>query len=622
MRTRREFLTDTAITAAVGLIGLKGASAAEMGTKIQPQAFGPRGGKYEAVIPDTLELADRAQLSVNNLTHNVDPEDYYYVFQGFSFAPDSKGLSLADRTFDITGKNLRALPLLRAVCGSTEHLDIQSAMMKAMLKAIAEDGLLYYPTPGYRIPDTSYPAVNAIFSLACENQYAVDGDQQWLQTINKLGEALHRIAIRVEDRAYYPPECTITHDGKWVWNTRGIALIPYNPPEEPYMDSQGLEGCVKFEQGYAMRALIRAHKYGSKTDMLELLQRLKTFQLKLGFWENTTLQGMKGNEHGMFYGHFHGNTGPLLALLDLAETTNDAWLKEFVREGYEHALRTGAARLGWVPSWFMPLPSERPESTGEIAEGCAVGEMAQLGVRLTDAGLGDYWDQVDSIIRNQLIEQQITSVELMQRYAKGGASSPYLDRYVGGYGAAAPTWTRPEVYGCCSANTPIGLYYAWHGITRFNNGVATVNLLLNRASQWVDIDSHLPYEGRVDIRNKQARTILVRVPMWVDTAEVKSSVSGSSTKPAELGRYLVFDGLKPGNTVTVQFPIPESTERYWLAGREFAMTMRGSTVTSVKPELKDPTLIALYQRPQYKTGGKAPLRKTTRFAAEVIPPLQ
>jgi hypothetical protein len=356
--------------------------------------------------------------------------------------------------------------------------------------------------------------------------------------------------------------------------------------------------------------------------MLELLDRLKRFQLKPGLWENTTLQGMKGNEHGVFYGHFHGNTAPLLALLDLAEMTNDAWLKEFVREGYEHALSTGAARLGWVPSWLMPLPSERPESTAEIAEGCAVGEMAQLGVRLTDAGLGDYWDQVDSIVRNHLVEQQFTSVELMQKYSKDGAATPYLDRYVGGYGGAAPTWIPPLVNGCCSANAPIGLYYAWHGITRYSNGVASVNLLLNRASQWADIDSHLPYEGRVDIHNKQARTILVRIPMWVDMAEVKSFVGNSATRPAKIGRYLVFDGLKPGAMVTVQFPNPEFIERYWLEGREFEMVIRGSTVTNVNPESKDPTLIPLYQRPQYKDTGKAPLRKVTRFAAEVIPPLQ
>src|ERR1035437_971307 len=105
MKTRREFLTDTALTAAVGLIGFPDVNAASTGTKIEPQAFGPRGTKYEAVIPDTLELADRAELSVNNLTHNVDPDDFYYVFQVFSFAPDSKGLSLRDRTLDLTAKN-------------------------------------------------------------------------------------------------------------------------------------------------------------------------------------------------------------------------------------------------------------------------------------------------------------------------------------------------------------------------------------------------------------------------------------------------------------------------------------------------------------------------------------
>jgi hypothetical protein len=33
-------------------------------------------------------------------------------------------------------------------------------------------------------------------------------------------------------------------------------------------------------------------------------------------------------------------------------------------------------------------------------------------------------------------------------------------------------------------------------------------------------------------------------------------------------------------------------------------------------------MIPLYQREQYKTAGRAPLRKSARFAAELVPPLQ
>ena len=58
--------------------------------------------------------------------------------------------------------------------------------------------------------------------------------------------------------------------------------------------------------------------------------------------------------------------------------------------------------------------------------------------------------------------------------------------------------TGPHAWGCCTANGAVGLYYAWHGITRFDqsSGTATVNLLLNRAAPWLDVDSWLPYEGR------------------------------------------------------------------------------------------------------------------------------
>jgi hypothetical protein len=624
MANRREFLAKTASMSG-GIWAFASARSTTQSLRpenvLKKEALKPRGKFEEAVVPETLDLAERARLSVNCLTHNVDPQDWYCVFQGFSFAPDSPGLSFRDRTLDITGKNLRALPWMRTMCGSDQSLDRQYGMMQAMLSSVRDDGLLYYPTEGYRIKNTSYPAVNAILALACENHYAFDGNQSWLDWIQLIGSGLNKIAIRVEDRAYYPPECTITPEGKWVWNTRGIATIPYDPPEEPYLDSQGLEGCVKFEQGYAMRALVRAYKYQPRQEILDLLRRLTRFDLKLGLWENTTIEGYKGNEHGMFYGHFHGNTMPLLALLDIAQIENNAWLKEFVREGYEHALRTGSARLGWFPSWFMPVKYERPESTGEVAEGCALGEMAELGVRLSDAGLGDYWDQVDAIVRNQLIEQQYCDLEQMRAISKGGAATEHLEAYLGGFASGSPTGKPTEIYGCCSANTPMGLYYAWHGITRFQDGVATVNLFLNRASSWIEVNSYLPYEGKVELVNKQAKTVLVRIPMWVEMTTVKAYVDGRATRPIASNRYLIFDGINKGATIRLEFPNPEFQDHYWLAGTSYQVTFRGSTVLDIAPRRKGPNPLPLYQRSQYQAS-KAPVRKVQRFVAENILPLQ
>jgi hypothetical protein len=49
-----------------------------------------------------------------------------------------------------------------------------------------------------------------------------------------------------------------------------------------------------------------------------------------------------------------------------------------------------------------------------------------------------------------------------------------------------------------------------------NKDEAKVNLLLKRASKLFDVNSHLPYEGKVVIRNKWARRIYVCIPSWVD----------------------------------------------------------------------------------------------------------
>lgn len=649
METRRKFISKSASLAALACGVGKGSAFIEAGTRpggVEPQAnetgaastqaaapnlrgedvldqrsMAPRGSSYEATVPDTLDLGERARLSVNNLTHNVDPDDYYYVFQAFNFSEKSKGLSYSDRTLDITAKNLRALPWMRTMSGSQQSLDRQLGMMKAMLGTVGADGLLYYPTPGYRIKGTSYPMVNGIFALACENHYAMDGNQHWLDWIQLVSSGLEKVAIRVEDRAYYPPESTVTPEGKWVWNTRGVATLPYNPPEEPYLDSQGLEGCVKFEQQYEMRALVRAYRYGANPKTLELIRALTRFDMKLGLWQDTSLEGVQGNEHGNFYGHFHGNTAPLLALLDIAELENDPELKEIVREGYEHALSTGALRLGWFPSWFLPVKYQRDEIVGRVAEGCAVGEMAELAVRLTDAGLGDYWDHVDSIVRNQLVEQQFTDLELMKRYAGSGAAAKYVADYLGGFGEASPTGTPPEMYGCCSANTPMGLYYAWHGITRFDDGIATVNLFLNRGSSWMDVASYLPYEGKVELRNKQAKTALVRIPMWVDPSDVKAYVNQERVRAPQTGRYLIFDGLRSGTVIRLEFPNPEFREHYWLAGTRYDAVLRGSTVVDISPGNHESGQIPLYQRANYRKTS-APLRRTTFFAADKVLPLQ
>src|SRR5262249_56326078 len=113
-----------------------------------------------------------------------------------------------------------------------------------------------------------------------------------------------------------------------------------------------------------------------------------------------------------------------------------------------------------------------------INENCGTAEMAELGVRLSDAGLGDYWDDIDGIARNQLAEHQFCNLAAMRDMCKGALR---VEDYYGGFGVGSPTGKDPQIYGCCSANGALGLYYGWHRITRVLHRGATANPFLNPA---------------------------------------------------------------------------------------------------------------------------------------------
>lgn len=64
-----------------------------------------------------------------------------------------------------------------------------------------------------------------------------------------------------------------------------------------------------------------------------------------------------------------------------------------------------------------------------------------------------------------------------------------------------------------------------------------MNLLLNRASGWLGIDSFLPYERKVVIHNKTAKSIAVRIPRWADKKALASRSSGREVTPFFLCVY-------------------------------------------------------------------------------------
>lgn len=622
----------------------------ELDAITSPDAITPDGRWVEAEVPDTLDLADRAKLGINALIGSMKPDMHYAGTQCFRFG------ILGDYddhpNWVMPAKFLRSLPLMRTMCGSTEYLDIECAAIRAILGQVAMDGLVYAPISADGPPkDTAYAFTSGLAVLAMLQSYVRKENPLWLDWARIIADGLKQSTINTQDHAYYPPEWSLDRNGKWYWTCRGPGNLATEPTEAAF-DQEGHEGHVKNEQANVIRAMVRCYEVLGDAAALEHAGKLVRFCLQPKFWKDThdpmeqAVQHFQklvrvcvqvgvpweredvaapGHEHGIWEGHVHGNMNTLQCLLAFAVVTGDSWLKQFCREGYEHLRRHGSIRLGFMPSWIRSPKFGRTVVYTEMNEGCGIADTLMLAGMLTDAGLGDYYDDIDSIVRNHFIELQFTDLELMKKVTH--APSEYdetFKRIIGGFADDYLTSAHQSMANaCCTGNGTRALYFAWEPITRFRDGIATVNLFLNRASAWMDVDSYLPYEGKVVLRNKQAHTTMIRMPYWVDQARLKVFLNDRAIRSKAIGNFRHVDGLSPGDTIRVEFPVAETTEIYTICGTKYTAKFRGSTVVDISPRDRDTEAYKnhypFFER-DHMEAAVAPMRKVNRFVADRVVP--
>jgi len=284
-----------------------------------------------------------------------------------------------------------------------------------------------------------------------------------------------------------------------------------------------------------------------------------------------------------------------------------------------------------------------------------VDDMIEFGIKLSRAGLGNYWEDVDRLIRNHLVESQFTRKDLLERVAQNRTRDKSLipksvpggeyiyeemsktpgrcstdnvhERMIGLYAnAIEPTnLGNDRLLQCCTGTGGRALSRTWESILENQgDGQVQVNLFLNRASQWLDIDSYLPYEGKVIIRNKTARRISVRIPGWVKRHELRARVNGDDRRLSAFvgGAYQVFDGMKPGDILQLDFPMKEETVHLTTqtkAGKTtYKIDFRGNTVVDISPRNDSPYVYPIYLRDHMKTAKKAPMKTKTRFVPDKV----
>lgn len=80
-------------------------------------------------------------------------------------------------------------------------------------------------------------------------------------------------------------------------------------------------------------------------------------------------------------------------------------------------------------------------------ETCGLADLVHLALLLTEAGVGDYWDPIERIVRNQLLENQLKDAAQL-RTLFPGIDEPVLAMMYGGFECAAYPQPAPQLYRC------------------------------------------------------------------------------------------------------------------------------------------------------------------------------
>jgi hypothetical protein len=89
-------------------------------------------------------------------------------------------------------------------------------------------------------------------------------------------------------------------------------------------------------------------------------------------------------------------------------------------------------------------------------------------------------------------------------------------------------------------------------------------------------------------------------------------VNGQDRTPSWQGRYAKVGDVKPGERVSLTFPIFERTDKVWIEKREYTVIRKGNDVVSIDPP---GVYHPLYQRQHYRQN-EPRMRKVTRFVSE------
>ncbi len=564
-------------------------------------------------LPDTLDLAARADLAVNALVHLRDEAlsgQLYFYIRLYEEPPT--GYHAPWDYGDGTGRHIDALLLAHIMSGSQQALTAAHQLADLLLTWQGDKGLFWWPQESWNIPgpastglwrfvddpkpmgkvaEIAWSARGALLGLTTLYQFT--GEERFLKSAKAMVAGLDQIALAKDDYRYFP-ELVYPQDTGWRTD-----------------DESRSNGTSELKNGPIIHALLRFHKATGDTQALELAGGLLRFIIQRA--EGYELDGRfyKTNGH---WNHFHSKSEVITASILYGLYASKPQYIAWGRQAYDQARRWGTD-FGWYPEDLC---------IHQCCETCCITDMLESAILLGLHVDPRYLGEAERYARNHLVESQIIDDSWMARIprvpkeinpvtapARRTNSHDMVKRSIGSFAGfsapndlfgipADPIWqnVRVKIMQCCNGAGTRALYDVWHHTADDDGSRARVHMAFSRPTPWADIISHIPYTGRIDVRMKQPRDLAVRIPEWAPKNSIQALVNNKPVPLTIDNQYASFPALKPGDTASLTYDLPESSRTYILGPDTYQVAFKGDTALAISPQGR---YGPLYQRRHYQS---------------------
>lgn len=345
----------------------------------------------------------------------------------------------------------------------------------------------------------------------------------------------------------------------------------------------GYKGPPPTVSGRFVGALVKYYRTSWDPIAIALADRFARYNLEQCFTSDGRLTDWAG-------AHVHSITGTIASAAALGILLNDGALIERARQIFDIGLWAVHTSFGWCKeNWMNRL---------DMGEANNTGDLIQAALSFATWGYPDYYEIAEQMVRNHLLRSQIVDTSIFQENPdkEGDQYRNIGPRALGGFGFPTPNSLLETFDGWASigqepsittlditAGAVQALCEVYKAVISEDDSMLRVNLLFDRETDALTVQSWLPLEGRIKLTSHRRGNVFVRVPPWVDRNAISVRIGGATVPQQVHNSYLLICFEGAAQVAEIAWPLPRRTTREHANHKLYLVEWVGNHVVTISP---------------------------------------